>query len=312
MNSFSYLVGFVYSDRFLEHMPPAGHPERPDRLAKLVQHLKESRLWDELIQILPVVAREEQILAVHSGDHMKYVRDVCAAGGGVLDEGDTHASPGSFEVALLAAGAVNAAIDAVVAKKVGSAFCAVRPPGHHAEQNRPMGFCLFNNVAVGARYAQQKHGMKRVAIIDWDVHHGNGTQHIFEDDPTVFYCSLHQYPFYPGTGSRDERGKAKGEGYTLNIPLPAGTGEARYLVALSEEVMPALETFKPDLLLLSAGFDAHKDDPLASMQLTENSYAEMTHLVKDLAPVVSVLEGGYNLAALARSVERHLRALGRR
>lgn len=224
----------------------------------------------------------------------------------MLDEGDTHAVRESFEAALLAAGAVNTAIDAVLQSKVGAAFCAVRPPGHHAECDRAMGFCLFNNVAIGARYAQRMHRIERVAILDWDVHHGNGTQHIFEADPTVFYISLHQYPFYPGTGAREERGVGEGEGFTLNIPLPAGTGEARYLEAFRNEIVPALQDFKPELLIISAGFDAHRDDPLANMMLTESSYGKMTEQVMGIAPIVSVLEGGYNLDALARSDEAHI------
>jgi acetoin utilization deacetylase AcuC-like enzyme len=302
-------VGFVYSDKFLEHITPPGHPERPDRLRRLLSHLKKSQLWDSLHHINPVAATEEQVLAVHTNEHLDLVRTVCHSGGGPLDEGDTHASPRSFEIAMLAAGGVLAAVDAVITNKVSSAFCAVRPPGHHAERDRPMGFCLCNNVAIAARYAQQQHHFKRIAILDWDVHHGNGTQHIFEDDPSVFYISLHQYPLYPGTGARSERGVGKGEGFTLNIPLPAGTGENEYLAAFTKEIVPALAQYKPNLLLVSAGFDAHRDDPLGGMKLTEESFAKMTRLVRDVAPIVSVLEGGYNLDATAKSVETHLSAL---
>jgi acetoin utilization deacetylase AcuC-like enzyme len=252
----------------------------------------------------------EDLLQVHTRQHLDHLREVCSTGGGLLDEGDTVASPGSFDVAMLAAGGVVTAIDAVLEKKVGAAFCAVRPPGHHAERPRAMGFCLVNNVAIGARYAQTHHGLRNIAILDWDVHHGNGTQHIFEEDPTILYCSLHQYPFYPGTGARSERGTGKGEGFTVNVPMPAGTGEKQYLAALTDEIIPALDAFKPELLLLSAGFDAHRDDPLAGMKLTEESFFTMTRLVQHVAPIVSVLEGGYNLRALAGSVERHLQALG--
>lgn len=266
-------------------------------------------MWHKLVHLNPRGATDEQLRAVHAEGHIRTVREVCARGGGMLDEGDTHAVRESYAAAELAAGAVIDAIDAVLSHHVHAAFCAVRPPGHHAEFDRPMGFCLFNNVAVGARHAQQAHGVERVAILDWDVHHGNGTQHIFEYDPSVLYISLHQYPFYPGTGARSERGKGSGEGFTLNIPLPAGTGEQRYIEALREEVCPALERFAPGLLLISAGFDAHAADPLGGMQLTEESFARMTALVKDYAPVVSVLEGGYNLEALAKSVELHLRTL---
>ena len=304
-------IGFVYSPEFLDHTPPAGHPERPDRLRTLVEHLSACGLWKELHHIKPRTAADEEILMVHTQHHLDFIRKACLKGGGLLDEGDTHAVARSCDVALLAAGGVLTAIDNVLGKKIDSVFCAVRPPGHHAERDRPMGFCLFNNVAVAARYAQEKHELGKVAILDWDVHHGNGTQHIFEADPSVFYISLHQYPFYPGTGARDERGIGKGGGYTLNIPLPAGTGEERYLVAFRDEVVPALVNFKPDLLILSAGFDAHADDPIGGMTLTDMSFAAMTRLVDEIAPVVSVLEGGYNLNALARSVEAHLQTLAR-
>lgn len=302
-------VAFVYDERFLTHRTPSGHPERADRLLYLVHHLKEAPLWQNLTHLRPSPAKEEDVLAVHSRAHYVRLKEICARGGGMLDEGDTHAVRESFDVALLAAGAVTTAIDAVREGKVDAAFCAVRPPGHHAERERAMGFCLFNNVAVGARYAQRRYGVQHVAVLDWDVHHGNGTQHIFEEDPTVFYISLHQYPFYPGTGARDERGIGRGEGFTLNIPLPAGTGEERYLEAFDREIIPALQTFKPELLIISAGFDAHRDDPLGGMKLTDESFAKMTSLVQGIAPVVSVLEGGYHLEALARSAERHLMTL---
>jgi acetoin utilization deacetylase AcuC-like enzyme len=302
-------IGFIASTRFLDHQTPEGHPERAERLRHVVKHLEHSALWQKLTHLQPTSANEEDVVAVHTRAHFRFVQEVCENGGGMLDEGDTHVVRESFHVAMLAAGAVMTGIDAVLEKRVDAAFCAVRPPGHHAERDRAMGFCLFNNVAIGARYAQRKHSLEKIAILDWDVHHGNGTQHIFEDDPTVFYISLHQYPFYPGTGARGERGVGEGTGFTLNIPLPAGTGEDRYLRAFDEEIVPALTDYKPDLLLISAGFDAHKDDPLGSMRLTEESFARFTTLVKDIAPVVSVLEGGYNLEALARSVEAHLGVL---
>ena len=302
-------VGFVYSDTFLLHQPPVGHPERPERLGAIVSVLKEVGAWDTLHHISPSACSDAQLLSVHTTEHVELVRSVCEKGGGMLDEGDTHAVEQSFNVARLAAGSVVGAIDAVVGGDVDSAFCAVRPPGHHAERDRPMGFCLFNNVAVGARHGQHKHGIERIAILDWDVHHGNGTQHIFEADPTVLYISLHQYPFYPGTGAKNEKGIGKGEGYTMNFPLPVGTEEESYLSIFRDHIVPTLSRFNPGLLIISAGFDAHKDDPLGGMRLTETSFAKMTELVKGVAPVVSVLEGGYNLEALSRSVERHLGAM---
>lgn len=302
-------VSLIYSDLFLQHKPPVGHPERPDRLRSIVSYLKSRGVWDSLDHRTPTPATENLLLSTHTQQHLETIRQVCASGGGLLDEGDTHVVPESLYVAMLAAGSVLNAIDIVLGDQTAAAFCAVRPPGHHAERDRPMGFCLFNNVAVGARYAQQKHGIERVAILDWDVHHGNGTQHIFEADPTVLYISLHQYPFYPGTGARSERGTGKGEGYTLNFPLAAGTGEDEYVSVVTDNIVPALSKYQPGLLLISSGFDAHKEDPLGGMELSEASFAKMTDLVKHIAPVVSVLEGGYNLDALAKSVEKHLESL---
>lgn len=302
-------ISFFYDDVFLQHKPPVGHPERPDRLSSIVNHLKSVGLWSALNHRTPSAATDNHILSVHTKEHLETIRQVCKSGGGMLDMGDTHAVRESYDAATRAAGSVLNAIDDVLTGQATAAFCAVRPPGHHAESDRSMGFCLLNNVAIGARYAQQKHGLERVAILDWDVHHGNGTQHIFEADPTVLYISLHQYPFYPGTGAKNERGVGKGAGSTMNFPLPAGTEEKEYLSIIKDEIVPALSKHKPGLLVISAGFDAHRDDPLGGMQLTEDSFAKMTDLVKGVAPVVSVLEGGYNLEALAKSVEAHLKSL---
>ncbi len=302
-------TGFIHDKKFLLHTPPVGHPERPERLESVISQLQQTEMWNTLTHIHPTPATAEDILAVHTSAMLKFVRQAAENGGGMVDEGDTHVVRESFNVAMLAAGAVINAIDEVLNGNLQNAFCAVRPPGHHAERDKPMGFCLFNNVAVGARYAQRIHGVKNVAILDWDVHHGNGTQHIFEDDPTVFYISLHQYPFYPGTGSRDENGTGDGKGFILNIPLPAGSGEKRYLAAFRDEIIPTLEKYKPELLLISAGFDAHANDPLGGMKLTEESFGVMTRLVKHVAPIVSVLEGGYDLDGLARSVHSHIAEL---
>jgi acetoin utilization deacetylase AcuC-like enzyme len=302
-------VGLCYDDRILNHRTPPGHPERPDRLRRLLEHLAGAGILGMLHRIPARAAQMEDLEAVHSRDHIDRVRRSCETGGGMLDGGDTYASPASYDVASLAAGSVTGAIDAVLGGEVRAAFCAIRPPGHHAERDQAMGFCLFNNAAVGARYAQRRRGVGRVAILDWDVHHGNGTQHLFEDDPSVLYISLHQYPFYPGTGAAAERGRGEGEGLTVNIPLPAGTGEDEYRSAFVERVVPALREYAPGLLIISAGFDAHRDDPLADMRLTDTSYRELTLLVAGIAPLVSVLEGGYNLAALSVSVGEHLRAL---
>jgi len=300
---------FIYDDSVLLHTPPEGHPERPERLRFLIRHLERSGILERFERPPARQATDEELRLVHTRQHVEEIRRRCAAGGGLLDEGDTYCVPESFRAATIAAGAVMTGIDAVLGGGGSFAACAVRPPGHHAESDRPMGFCVFNNVAVGARYAQQRFGISRVAIVDWDVHHGNGTQHIFYDDPSVLYISLHQYPFYPGTGAQDERGTGDGEGYTLNIPLPERTGEPEYLAQFREKVLPALTPFKPELLIISAGFDAHRDDPIGGMLLTEESFAAMTRLLRSDVPVVSVLEGGYDLNGLAASFEHHLRSM---
>jgi acetoin utilization deacetylase AcuC-like enzyme len=224
-------------------------------------------------------------------------------------------SAGSLEAAYLAAGGVLAGIDAIMEKRIDHVFCAVRPPGHHAEAARAMGFCLFNNIAIAARYAQKRYGIQRVLIVDWDVHHGNGTQHSFEDDSSILFFSTHQYPHYPGTGRGTERGTGSGEGFTINVPMEAGGGDEEYRSIFQKVLTPAAERFRPEFILLSAGFDAHRDDPLASMTLTESGYADLTEIVVGIAKrhaggrVLSALEGGYNLTALAASVDAHLTAL---
>ena len=308
-------TGMVYHERYLEHDTGPGHPESPDRLRSIVKHLQGNGTWQKLQHVIIDHASEEWILKVHTPEHLKFVRDACRTGATILDQGDTHACEKSFDVALLAAGGAIAAVDAVINGVLDNVFCAVRPPGHHAERNTAMGFCLFNNVAIAARYAQSVFGVTRVAIIDWDVHHGNGTQQIFYEDKSVFYISLHQYPFYPGTGSRSERGAGKGQDYTLNVPMRAGAGEPEYLEAFRKEILPTLDGYRPELVLISAGFDAHKDDPLANINLTEASFGTFTTMLMEAADkyckgrIVSVLEGGYNLQALARSVDSHLKAL---
>ncbi len=308
-------TGFVYHERFLDHLTGPGHPERPERVRAVAAHMQKTGLWKDLQHLLIDRAEEDWILGVHTPEHLKFVRDACRNGANVLDQGDTHVSRESYDVALLAAGGVVAAVDAVMNGVLANAFCAVRPPGHHAESGTAMGFCLFNNVAVAARHAQKTFGIGRIAIVDWDVHHGNGTQQIFYEDKSVFFASLHQYPFYPGTGSRSERGAGMGIDTTLNIPMRAGAGESDYVDAFTTEILPALEAYRPELLLISAGFDAHKDDPLANINLTEASFAKLTSMIMESADklcggkIVSVLEGGYNLEALARSVEAHVRVL---
>jgi acetoin utilization deacetylase AcuC-like enzyme len=308
-------TGFVYHEKFLEHDTGPAHPERPERLTAIVSHLKETKLLNKLHHLLIDQSPEGWITNVHTPQHVTYVREACERGMQTLDGGDTQVCSVSFDTALLAVGGVIAGVDAVMTGLLQNVFCAVRPPGHHAEPDTAMGFCLFNNAAIAARYAQLKHGIERVAIIDWDVHHGNGTQQIFYDDKSVFYFSLHQYPFYPGTGNRSEQGIGRGDGYTLNIPMRAGSGEKEYIEAFNMDILPRLDGFRPNLIIISAGFDAHRDDPLANINLTENSYGVMTSMLVEAAGkycdgrIVSVLEGGYNLKALAESVEAHITKL---
>jgi acetoin utilization deacetylase AcuC-like enzyme len=311
-------TGFVYDKTYLSHDTGPAHPENAQRLVAIVEHLANQKLLDELVLVEPLKADVSWIVKVHSPRYVEMVREMCSSGIRIIDAVDTHVCPESYDVALLAAGGVLSAIDKVMTGEVGNAFCAVRPPGHHAEHDEAMGFCLFNNVAIGARYIQQQYGLERVAIVDWDVHHGNGTQHTFCADPTVLYISLHQYPYYPGTGSKLETGIGRGQGYTLNFPMRPGSGNLEYLLAFENEIVPALQRFNPAFVLISAGFDAHADDPLAHIRLNEDAFINMTRRLMSVADecchsrVVSVLEGGYDLQALARSVEVHIRELMRR
>jgi acetoin utilization deacetylase AcuC-like enzyme len=310
-------TGIVFDERYLLHQPGDYHPERPDRLEAIWKRLQSNGLVDGLTLIPPYPAPLSWVEKLHDPDYIKRFQAACERGVSMFMSPDCGISPKSYEIALLAVGGVLAAIDQVMQGKVKNAFCAVRPPGHHAERNRAMGFCFFDNVAVGAEYLLEQYKLERVAIIDWDVHHGNATQHLFESDPRVFYLSLHEDPYscYPGTGHRRERGKGPGEGYTLNLPLAAGSGDKEYLQALEQEGLPPLRLFAPQFVLISAGFDAHQDDPLAHQQLTREGYRRMGRTLLDLAQefaggrLISVLEGGYNLQVLADCVEDQIRLL---
>jgi len=308
-------TGFVYHPDYLKHDMGAGHPESPDRLRAIVSRLEAGGVLDRLVCIEPAGVADEWITQVHAASYLTNLKSQAPVSGRVSLDPDTSMSAGSLPAAYLAAGGALAAADAIMAGTVDNAFCAVRPPGHHAERDRAMGFCLFNNVAIAARYLQRRHGVARVLIVDWDVHHGNGTQHTFDDDPSVLFFSTHQYPHYPGTGRATERGKGKGEGLTINVPMSAGQGDEDYQEVFERVLVPAVDSFKPDFVLISAGFDAHRDDPLASMGLTEEGYAALTGIVGGIARrhskgrILSCLEGGYNLNALAASVERHVAAL---
>ena len=308
-------TALLYHPAFLKHYTGLKHPEQRQRLTAIMDRLKGSGLLDRLLSLEPVPAPTEAITAIHDPAYVQSLKDRCATLRLFLAAEDALASRGTYDAACLAAGAVLTAIDAVMDQRARNAFCAVRPPGHHAERDHAMGFCFFNNVAIGARYLQRCHGLARIAIIDWDVHHGNGTQQAFYDDPSVLYVSTHQFPHYPGSGRAHETGTGAGKGTTLNLPMAAGSTGTDYLRAFAHDVTPAVTRFQPDFILISAGFDAHRDDPLASMLVTEDDFAAMTEEVIHLAErhcggrIVSVLEGGYGLAALAASVEAHLRAL---
>ncbi|OHB84156.1 MAG: histone deacetylase [Planctomycetes bacterium RBG_16_64_12] len=308
-------MGLVYDDVYLRHKTGPGHPERPERLTAIVARLEKSDLNGKLVRLKPAAASIDWISAVHTPEYVQRVRASCQRGIRYLDSPDTPVSKESYEVALMAAGGVLAAVDAVMEGHVKSAFCAVRPPGHHALADEAMGFCLFNNVAIAARYVQRRHKLSKVLIVDWDVHHGNGTQAAFYDDPTVLYFSVHQYPFYPGSGSAGERGIGEGLNFTLNAPLPAGSGDEEYQKVFDQTLKPAALEFRPDFVLISAGFDAHEDDPLGAMSVSTQGFADLTRVLRGIADeccegrIVSVLEGGYGLEGLAASTEAHLRVL---
>ena len=308
-------VGFVTHPDYLAHQTGLTHPERPERLRAITDRLRECGLLQDLSPIQPRPAETAWIEQVHSPDYVSRVAESCRRGRAIIDSMDTGISSRSYDVSLLAAGGALAAADAVMEGRVREAFCAVRPPGHHALREVAMGFCLFNNIAVTARYLQRRHGLSRILIVDWDVHHGNGTQDAFYDDPSVFFFSIHQYPFYPGTGSRAEMGEGPGAGFTLNAPMEAGCGDDEYLRVFEQILAPRVRDFRPEFILVSAGFDAHREDPLGGMSLTERGYARLTGTVRGWAEdlcggrLISMLEGGYDLGALARSVESHLAAM---
>jgi acetoin utilization deacetylase AcuC-like enzyme len=292
---------------YLEHLTPAGHPERPDRL-RAIGRVLEDEAFEALDRQQSPEGDEATILYAHPQEFVDKVRSRIPAEGLARIDSDTTASPKSWQAAVTAIGAANAAVDDVFSGAASNVFVASRPPGHHAEKVTAMGFCLFNNAAIAARHAQRKHGAERVAIVDWDVHHGNGTQDIFWDDPSVLYCSTHQMPLYPGTGEKDETGA----GNIVNAPLSAGSGTDLFRDAFLSRVLPAIDGFQPDLIIISAGFDAHHRDPLAEINLTEEDFDWATGQLMDRAArhcgnrLVSVLEGGYDLQGLSFSVAAHV------
>lgn len=306
------MLFIYYSPRFADHLTPPGHPERPERAEAMAAVVDRFRAGGGRV-IEPGSAEDADLLRVHTAAHVAAIAST--RGKAVMLDPDTFTSPQSEAVARLAAGAAIAAVNTVLDGPPRSrAIAVVRPPGHHAESGRAMGFCLYNNIAVGAAFARQR-GCARVAIVDYDVHHGNGTQEIFYEDPTVLFVSSHQYPYYPGTGSADEKGRGAGLGYTLNLPLAAGSTDADVIPRYEREVLPALERFRPDLLMISAGFDAHERDPLAGCRMTTDGFGRLTTLLVGAADhvcqgrVALVTEGGYDLAALGECLEAVIDAI---
>ena len=298
-----------------QHETGRGHPESPRRFEAVIGALETSGLAAKMTRVEPRAVGREDLLLAHTAEYLALAEGEIGSGESQLSTGDTVVSPHSWEAALKAAGSALAAVDAVVTGKAANAFCVVRPPGHHASADRGMGFCVLNNVALAARHAQRRHGLERVLIIDWDVHHGNGTQDIFYADGTVLFFSTHQSPWYPGTGRADETGTGTGRGKTVNCPLPAGSGHDEIFAAFKSKLLPAAEGFRPELVLISAGFDSRVGDPLGQFQLTDADFAELTKVVRGIADqhaygrVVSLLEGGYNLPGLASAAAAHVGAL---
>jgi acetoin utilization deacetylase AcuC-like enzyme len=308
-------VGFVYDPRYLGHEMGRSHPESPERLRAICGQLQSSGTWSRLHQVTARRAERQWIERIHDSSYVDSLERRSPVDGYATLDPDTSMSPGTLEAAYFAAGGALVAVDAIMKGDIDQAFCAVRPPGHHAEADRAMGFCFLNTVAIAARYIQQQYGVQRVLIVDWDVHHGNGTQHAFYDDASVLFFSTHQFPYYPGTGRATETGEGPGKGFTINVPLSGGQGDDEYREVFHKVLVPAADTFQPEFVLISAGFDAHRDDPLASMDLTEQGYAELTNIVASIAKnysrgrILACLEGGYHLQALAESVDHHLLAL---
>ncbi len=309
-------TAFLADPIYREHLAGViGHPERPERFDAVLQAVEESVIAPQLTRIPSRPVTEDELLLCHTPEYLAIARRDVESGRPYLSTGDTDIGRNSWDVASRAAGGLLNAVDAVMSRSARNAFCAVRPPGHHANAVRGMGFCLFNNIAIAARYAQRKYGIARAMIIDWDVHHGNGTQDIFYSDPSVFFFSSHQWPLYPGTGRANETGEGAAQGTTMNFPFPAGSGRAEILGAVQNSLMPRARDFRPELVLISAGFDSRIGDLLGQFTLTDDDFADLTRAVMEIADqsangrVVSVLEGGYNLSGLASAAASHVESL---
>jgi acetoin utilization deacetylase AcuC-like enzyme len=308
--------GFLVADDGCRgHLAGKAHPESPERYDAVMEGLARAGLLERMRRAEVRTATENELQLCHTAEYLKSVRRDVESGRRYLSTGDTDITPNSWDAAARAAGGVLNAVDAVLAGSARNAFCVVRPPGHHANAARGMGFCLFNNVAIAARYAQREHGVGRVLIVDWDVHHGNGTQDIFYRDPSVLFFSSHQWPLYPGTGRADETGEGPGAGTTMNFPFPAGSGRHEILGAVEDHLLPAAARFQPDLVLISAGFDSRVGDPLGRFTLTDADFVDLTRAAMGIADrhaggrVVSLLEGGYNLEGLASAAAAHVAVL---
>ncbi len=308
-------TGIVRDERYIEHITDDYHPENPNRLRSIYGMLQQRDMESFFREIPPRFATREELEMVHLPSYIDMIASTSGQPARRLDP-DTVASPKSYEAACLAVGGVLEAIEAVLQGKLDNAFALVRPPGHHAERNRAMGFCIFNNIAVGAKYAIQTHGLERILIIDWDVHHGNGTQNTFYEDPKVLYFSTHRYGFfYPGTGAPAEVGAGRGEGFTVNVPMSPGCGDAEYGNIFLDVLKPIASSYKPQVILISAGFDTYSRDPLGGMRMTEMGYARLTNITMDIAQttcggkIIIALEGGYDLDGLATSVKAVLQEL---
>ncbi len=300
---------------YKQHDPGPGHPEQPARYDAVMRAIEDTRLLSQLQRVEVRAATEDEIALVHGREYIAKVKREIAAGAHELSTGDTNVGRRSFYVAERAVGGVLNAVDAVIDGKAVNAFCAVRPPGHHARPDQGMGFCIFNNIAIAARYAQRKHGLAKVMIADWDVHHGNGTQDTFYADGSVFFMSTHQSPWYPGTGAANETGEGKGKGCTMNFPFAAGSGRKEILGVFRESLRRAADAFKPDLVMISAGFDSRDGDPLGRFTLSDVDFTDLTKIMLEIAGthakgrLISVLEGGYNLNGLEAAVGAHVKAL---
>ncbi len=307
-------TAYLYNEIYMEHDTGWGHPERAERLPAIDKKLRSNDFYNDLVRVDIKKADHKYIEMIHDRKYIERVENEISSGTRYLDSMDTAVCPRSFEIALYAVGGCLNLCDTIMSGKAVNGFGAARPPGHHAERTYAAGFCIFNNIAICAKYLQAEHGLKKIAIVDWDVHHGNGTQHSFEADPTIYYVSTHQFPHYPGTGSGSETGIGAGKGCTLNIPMKAGSGNAEYTAAFKNKIIPELDKFKPDAILVSAGFDAHSYDPLSSIQLSSDMFYKFTRMLMEVAEkhsnkrVISLLEGGYDLKGLAEGVENMMKA----